>query len=136
MQATFRLDGIEGLTADLQQYGSDVLARVSDADQVTATRVQERARTNAPRDKGDLVEAIQVQGSGLTWFVGLVDEDLPSRGGENTAHRNPSVYGVWYEFGFKTRNIGTHAFMGPARDAEEEPHLNRLIEAMNGAVPT
>lgn len=133
-KASYTLGGLQGFAADLDHLGIEVVARASVAVETTALNVQRRAQANAPRDRGDLVASIRVEGRGLNWRVGLNDADIPSRGGRNSAHRNPSVYGVWYEYGFKTRHIATHPFMGPARDAEEGPHIDRLIDAVNGAL--
>lgn len=133
-KAFFTLNGLQGFTADLEHIGESLVVRASIAIEVTANRVQSRAQVLAPHDRGDLAATIKTAGQGLTRFVGLEDVDLPSRGGRNRAHRNPSVYGVWYEYGFKTRNIPAHPFMGPARDAEEAGHIERLIDAVNGAL--
>lgn len=132
-RAAFTIDGIQGLTADLDQYTESLRIRLVAATTATRLAVIADAQARAPRDQGDLVAAIQGQGAGLIQRVGLVDEDLVRRGGHNTAHRNPSVYGVWYEYGFKTRNIAAHAFMGPAAEAEAERHVDRLTDAINEA---
>lgn len=132
-KASFTLDGIQGLTAELESYDVQVRTRVALATQITRENVVARAQANAPKDKGDLTRSIQGRGTRSVQLVGLVDEDLSSRGGKNSAHRNPSVYGPWYEFGFKTRRISAHPFMGPAVDAEAQPHIDRLIDAVNGA---
>jgi len=131
-KASFTLDGIQGLTDALTAYDAQVRARIVIATHVTRENVVARAQANAPKDKGDLARAIQGRGTKSVQLVGLVDEDIPSRGGKNTAHRNPSVYGPWYEFGFKTRRISAHPFMGPAVDAEQQPHIDRLTDAING----
>lgn len=132
-RAAFIINGIEGLTSDLASLAGTIRVSVGRANGETAAAVQRRAQALAPKDKGDLARAIQTRGRDWNWRVGLVDQDLPSRGGRNTAHRNPSVYGVWYEFGFISRNIPQHPFMGPASQAEEGPHLERLINAINEA---
>ncbi len=101
---------------------------MNDLERKTAYAVKSRAQSYAPRDQGDLVNAIAAQQRGKTWVVGVLDVSLPSRGG-NTAHQHPSVYGVWYEFGFTTRKIARHAFMGPASDAEA-PHWESGLNAL------
>lgn len=130
-RASFQLHGFTGLQQALGALPKSVYAAVGIACHQTALAVQQRARQLAPKDKGDLARAITVQGRSANWRVGLVDEDVLSRGGRNTAHRNPSVYGVWYEFGFTTRKILKHPFMGPAAAAEEGPHEDRLRDAAN-----
>jgi len=132
MRANFTINGLSGLTEDLLALQNELRARVIAATSETKRRVIATAQANAPRDRGDLARAIQGSGTGLVQRVGLVDQDLPTRGGKNAAHRNPSVYGVWYEYGFKTRTIARHEFMGPAADAEEGPHQDRLAAAING----
>jgi hypothetical protein len=131
-KASFRLTGFLGLQDKLARLPKSAFIEVGIACHQTALAVQRRARQLAPKDKGDLMRAIQVAGRSANWRVGLVDEDVLSRGGRNTAHRNPSVYGVWYELGFTTRKILKHSFMGPAAAAEEGPHEDRLRAAASG----
>lgn len=124
--ASFKLQGMQGFKLALEQLPTTVYAAVGSACQQTALAVQQRARQFAPRDKGDLAAAIRVEGRGAHWRVGVAGDDVLSRTGRNAAHRHPSTYGVWYEFGFTTRKILKHPFMGPAADAEEGPHEDRL----------
>lgn len=132
-RAVFTINGIEGLATDLEFLASTIRVSVGRANGQTAAAVQSRAQALSPKDRGDLARSIQIRGRDLNWRVGLVDEDLLSRGGRNAAHRNPSQYGVWYEFGFVSRNISAQPFMGPASQAEEGPHLERLIAAIDEA---
>jgi hypothetical protein len=132
MKASFSLQGFLGLQAVLAKCPDIVRLEVGAACHQTALAIQRRAVANAPKDRGDLARSIQIAGSKMNWRVGLVDQDLPLRGGRNSAHRNPSVYGVWYEYGFKTRNIARHPFMGPAANAERERHEERLRDAASG----
>ncbi len=132
----FTLDGINRLRDVFKQI-PDVIQKPLDAlEQRTAFAVKARARGFAPRDQGDLINAIEAQRSGKSWIVGLLDVSLPSRGG-NTAHQHPSVYGVWFEKGFTHRKIARHSFMEPARNAEE-PHwesgLDQLARQIEDAV--
>jgi hypothetical protein len=60
------------------------------------------------------------------------DKRVASRGGSNPAHLNPGVYGVWYEYGFVTRNIQARPFMRPAAQSEEMAHRLRLSRALEG----
>lgn len=126
---SFELTGIRNLQAALERASQSVRAKVAAINEETARAIQARARANAPRDRGDLVRSIEVRGAGLNWRVGVVDARIPSRGGTNSAHLNPAVYGVWYEFGFVTRKIAAHPFMRPAVDAERQRYENRLREA-------
>lgn len=122
--ATFVKD-IEGLTPAMREACAPVVER-------TARRVELDAQARAPHDKGDLAASIEAQGRGLSWRVGIVDQDIPARGGTKSAHRNPSVYGVWYEIGFVTRRIEAHPFMGPARDAADVTYESDLAAAIDG----
>ena len=133
-KATYELIGLSTFVRDIQALAPEIRDRVEPVVQRTALEIQRDAQARAPRDKGDLASAIEAQGRGLSWRVGIVDRDIPARGGRNTAHRNPSVYGVWYEFGFVTRRIAKHEFMSPARDAADLHYENDLAQAVNGAL--
>lgn len=126
---SFDVLGLSTLTVSLDTLRDGVRAQLSHVVGESARSIQNRAAFNAPRDRGDLADAIEAQGKGLNWRVGIVDQSIPSRGGRNTAHLNPWVYGVWYELGFKSRKIEAHPFMGPAVDAVEPVH-NRKIDAV------
>lgn len=128
-RASFALQGFPGLQLALGELPKTVYANVGSACHQTALAVQQRARQLAPHDKGDLAAAIRVEGRSANWRVGLAGYDVLSRTGRNSAHRHPSVYGVWYEYGFTTRKILKHPFMGPASAAEEGPHEDRLRAA-------
>ena len=117
--ALFTLDGLNRLTDVLGQIPALIQKPLQRLERDTAFSIQAKARAGAPRDRGDLANAINAQQSGQSWIVGLVDASIPSRGGRNSAHLNPSVYGVWYEFGFTHRKIARHAFMLPAAQAAQ-----------------
>jgi hypothetical protein len=134
VRALFTLDGVRGLERALERGGEALKSRVGVACEQTARNVQQAAQRFAPRDRGDLIRAIKVAGKGLNWRVGVEDVTLTSRGGKNSAHQNPSVYGVWYELGFVTRNIHAHPFMKPAADGEERAHVERTEQALNAAI--
>ena len=114
----FALVGAAEFADDLKHAAGDLRTRAERHTRDTAIRIADRARVGAPRDRGDLQAAIGWDGSGLSYRVGIRDVTIPSRGG-NSAHQNPWVYGVWYEYGFVTRNISTQPFMRPAADAED-----------------
>jgi hypothetical protein len=133
VKALYRLDGVIGLEHALERGGDAIKRRVSVAVEQTARNVQRTARSLAPRREGDLINAIQVAGKGLNWRVGVDNVTLTRRGG-TSAHQNPSVYGVWYELGFVTRNIASHPFMKPAADSEEQAHVQRTEQAINAAI--
>lgn len=133
MKAHYRMEGVMGLKQALEQGGKDIQKRVSRALEQTAKNVQRTAQRLAPRETGALARAIQYTGKGLNWRVGIDDAQLAGRGG-SSAHQYPSVYGVWYELGFVTRNIQAHPFMKPAADAEEQAHVARTEAAINAAV--
>jgi hypothetical protein len=134
MRVSFELQGLKGLQDALKRSSSAVKARAADAMEDTAHAVQAHARMFVPRDKGDLARAIQMDGRGLNWRVGVVDARISSRGGSNAAHLNPAVYGIWYEYGFTTRNIQSRPFMKPAAEAERGAHQNRMKGALDAAL--
>lgn len=127
----FELVGMRGFEQALERASADVRRQCERVCQDTAFRVKHRAQALAPKDRGDLARNISVQGKGLSWRVGILDVSLPSRGGRNTAHQNPWVYGTWYEYGFVTRKIQARPFMRPAAEAEAPKHLEALSEAVN-----
>lgn len=133
MKAIFSVAGVNGLKDALERGGDNIKTRVGRACEQTAKRVQLRARAKAPRDKGDLIRAIQMAGKGLSWRVGVDNVTLALRGG-SSAHQNPSVYGVWYELGFVTRNIDAQPYMKPAAEDEEQGHVDRTEAAINSAL--
>jgi bacteriophage HK97-gp10 putative tail-component len=130
----YTVPNLRDFTARLEVASKEIRDRVGKASQQTAINVKNRAVLGAPRDKGDLANNIAVQGKGLNWRVGVLDVSLPSRGGNNSAHQHPWVYGIWYEFGFTTRNIRRHAFMEPAATAEESAHIQRVSEALDSSL--
>ena len=127
--ATFAVIGAVGLGRDLAAVRDDVRQGLEQIVEARALGVQSRAQARAPRDKGDLIAAIQAKGRGLSWRVGIVDRTIPGRGGHNTAHLNPWVYGVWYELGFVTRQIPAQPYMRPAAD-EEDALFQRDVDAL------
>ncbi len=127
------LTGIRGFEAALEKAGADITAKAADACQVTAFAVAQRAKAGVPVDQGDLKKFIAAQGRGLNWRVGILGGPAPGRHG-SPSHTHPSVYGVWYEYGFKTKHIDTYSYMRTSRDAEATPHRNRLADAINGAL--
>lgn len=133
MKAIFTVTGVRGLQQALERGGDTLRTRVSAAVEQTARQVQRSAQARAPRDKGDLIRAIQVAGKGLNWRVGIDNVTLALRGG-TSAHQHPSIYGVWYELGFITRNIQAQPFMKPAAESEESAHVARTEQAINAAV--
>lgn len=133
-KASFELVGLSSFVRDIQALTPEIRDRVAPVVERTARQIERDAQARAPRDRGDLARAIQARGRDLSWRVGVVDQDLPARGGRNAAHRNPSVYAVWYEYGFVTRRILAHPFMGPARDAAEVTYESELARAVDGAL--
>jgi len=124
---TFDVLGIRDLAVDLDGLRDEIRAGLGEVFRDSAFSVRDNAAFHAPRDKGDLSDAIQAQGKGLNWRVGIVDARIESRGGTNSAHLNPAVYGVWYEYGFVSRQIARHRFMGPAVE-HQEPIFNAGVD--------
>jgi hypothetical protein len=138
IQTLFSLSGARGFEADLALASKEIRKAVEQATQETAFAVRRRAIAEAKTfsDRGDLANSIASQGKGLSYRVGILDISLPWRGGHNTAHWNPWVYGVWYEYGFVTRKIHAHPFMRPAAEAEEAPHEQRIVAALDQSLRT
>lgn len=133
--ASFEMLGLGGFLADVDALRDDVRATLEGAVDTTTRNVQRRARSHVPRDRGDLANAIQTAGRGLSRSVGLADASVPSRGGRNSAHLNPWVYGLWVEIGLKHNpNYPKQPYMGPAVDQEEPFHVERCEQALNGAI--
>jgi hypothetical protein len=124
---TFDVLGLTALAGDLDAVRDDTRTLLGLVVAETAKSIRDKAAFKAPRDRGDLADAIQAEGRGLNWKVGIEDRDIQDRGGKNSAHRNPAVYGVWQELGFVSRQIKSTPFMGPAVD-EEEPIHNRKVD--------
>lgn len=132
--AEFQIVGVRGFEQALERASEEVRRRCARVVQDTAFRVKHRAQALAPKDRGDLARNIAAQGKGLNWRVGILDVTLPSRGGANSAHLNPWVYGVWYEYGFVTRNISAQPFMRPAAEAEAARHQDALTQALSSGL--
>lgn len=130
MRALYEIPAARGFERALERASAEARKRAERVSRDTAINVTRRARALAPRDRGDLINAISFDGKGLNWRVGLVDTRIPSRGGDNSAHLNPSVYGVWYEFGFVSRQIQRREYMGPSSRAEQPRHAEALAQAL------
>lgn len=131
---SYQLTGLRDLTAVLERASVEVRTAVERVNRDTAYAIRDRAKGYAPRDKGDLIASISVDGKGMNWRVGLRDARIPSRGGHNSAHLNPSVYGTFIEYG--TKNYPRHPFMRPAVDAERGRYEERLNAAARGLTTT
>lgn len=130
----FDVLGLGGFQGDLDAIRDSVRAELIDVCDDTARGIQYRARVLVRRRRGDLAGAIQIAGKGLTRSVGLDDRSIPSRGGTNTAHLNPWVYGLWVEQGLKHRRMEPQPYMGPSADAEEPQHQARVEAALNRGI--
>lgn len=133
MKASYELKGVRGLQLALENASEQMTKRVSTAMERTAKLVQAEARRLVPKDEHDLERAIQIAGKKLSWRVGLDDAPVTSRGG-SSAHQHPSVYGIWYEFGFTKKNIDAKPYMGPASQSQERAHVERTEDAINAAL--
>lgn len=109
-----------------------VLTFLKTSNLTTAQLIRARARMAVRKRSGDLEKAIDFTGKGMELRVGIVDADVESRGGRNSAHRNPSVYGAWSEFGRKGQKA--HPFLRPAADGQRADHSNRTIQAVRAAI--
>lgn len=126
--------GLGGFVGDLNTLRTSVRTRLEDALAKSAEAVKFGAIVRVPRDQGDLANAIAVGGKGVNRSVGIDDKSVPQRGGRNSAHLNPWVYGLWVEIGLRNRRMAPRPFMGPAADAEEPKHLQRVEDALNEAI--
>jgi hypothetical protein len=123
---TYTLTGLKDLRDVFGKIPAALEGPIGKVNRDTAGAIQARARSLAPHDKGDLIRQIAAASNdGITWRVGILDTTL-SRGGKNSAHQHPSVYGVWYEYGFVHRKIAAHPFMRPAAKAEETQYQQRI----------
>lgn len=129
----FELVGARNFEALLDRASLEVHRQVERVCQETAFRIVQRAKSLAPRDQGHLQSVIAAKGKGTSWRVGLLDTRFPSRGG-SSSHQHPWVYGVWYEYGFVTRNIPRRPFIRPAAESEEARHEAALAEALNAGL--
>ena len=134
IQPLFSLQGVRGIQDLVERASKQTKTELEKACRNTAQAVAARAKHAAPRDRGDLAGSIAIDGKGTSWRVGLIDRRIPSRGGNNSAHLNPSVYGVWYEFGFTSRNIARREFMYPAAEAEAAAHEQRISAALEAGL--
>lgn len=130
----FSLLGLTSFTGDLDALRDDVRDRLEAVIVDTQDRIVRGALQRVPRREGDLANAIQKAGTGLSRSVGLADQAVPQRGGTNTAHRNPWVYGQWVENGLKNRDMLPQRFMGPAADEVEPGHLEQVESVLNGVL--
>lgn len=130
---SYTMTGLRDLTAVLERAGAEVRAAVARVNRETAYAIKGSARRYAPRDRGDLINAIAVSGKDLNWRVGISDITLTFRG-RNTAHQHPSVYGRFIEYG--TINYPRHPFMRPAVDGEQSRYEERLNAAARGLETT
>lgn len=134
IQPLISLQGVRGIQDLVERATTETKRGLERACRTTAQAVAARAKQGAPKDRGDLAASIATEGKGTSFRVGVVDRSIPSRGGSNSAHLNPSVYGVWYEFGFVTRKIASRPFMYPAAEAEQGAHEQRIGAALNTAL--
>ena len=132
MQVLYSLQGARGIQDLIERASKAMQADLERACRDTAFAVRRKARSNAEviRDRGDLIASIEADGKGTSWRVGLVDRRIPSRGGRDSAHLNPSIYGVWYELGFVTRRIAASPFVNPAAESEAQAHEDRIMRAV------
>jgi HK97 gp10 family phage protein len=120
----FQMQGLRDLTVALDRAGTIARREVGAYNRQTALTVKALAQARVPRRRGTLANNIAVEGKDLVWSVGLIDQRYEGRGGRNSAHLNPSVYGRFIEFG--TRNYPRHPFMRPAADEAQRRYPTGL----------
>lgn len=126
--------GVDGL-AELQQKFREApgvfLKELKISNLTTAQLIRARARMAVQKDRRDLEQAIEIVATGKEFKVGILDRDVASRGGTNSAHRNPAVYGAWSEFGRPGQR--PQPFLRPSADGQRRDHGNRTIAALKSA---
>ena len=93
----------------------------------TVQMVRQSAMSRAPSDRGDLRANVVITGrpTSLTQRVGPRDVDLPSRGGKNSFHRNPGVYGI-QGVEYATKHTRAQPWLKPALEAAGPWYLAAL----------
>ena len=130
----YEIPAARSFATELDKASKEIKALAAREVLETARLIARLAKAKAPFDKGDLRNAITFEAKGLNGKVGIDDRRIASRGGNNSAHLNPWVYGVWYEYGFVTRRISTQPYMRPAADAVEPSHVARMEAAVNASL--
>lgn len=112
--------------AMLEAFGPAAQPHVFEASRITATRVQQEARSRARRATGVLQNAITVEelppGLGFEVFVDEMSDERGPRSDE---------FALWHEAG--TVKMKPQAFMGPAAQLEEGSHLRLISDALDAA---
>jgi hypothetical protein len=132
----YEITGIRALELRLDRVAASERVAVGEACAETAIGVEQRAKTHLlqHRDRGDLIRAVGRSGRGLRYRVGIEDGAVPARGGTNTAHLNPWVYGRFLHYGTRHPVRDAFPFMEMAAAAEQAPHERRLARALGEAV--
>lgn len=125
MAITTELEGIGAL-----QHALKTIPKLARAELVrlvarSSGAVFIRAIQLVPHERGDLREAIQQQGRGLSARVGIAHGDT-GRGGSGS-HADPSIYGRFVEFG-SIKNQPPKPFMRTAVDEEAVRFDGRVRE--------
>lgn len=116
MTVTTRIDGLDGLAASLRAAPRATRKLLRGLLRDSAGRVAAQAKTNAPRDRGDLQNAITVAGRGLSWRAGIASGPAPGRTGSRT-HVDPAIYGTLVHNG--SSRTAARPFMRAPAQAEE-----------------
>jgi hypothetical protein len=125
------LIGLPEMQRKFREAPGVFLAELKVSNRTTAQLIKARARMAAAKVRRDLEQAIDIVATGREFKVGILDRDVPGRGGKNTAHRNPSVYGPWSEYGRPGQRA--KPFMRPSADGQRRDHGNRTIQAIRAA---
>lgn len=128
------INALAAFTGDLDALRDDIRERIVAAADRGVRAVQRGAQRRVPKDRGDLSNAIEVAGKGISRAVGISGDSVPSRGGHNLSHLSPWSYGEWIERGLKSRHLEAQPFMGPAADTEEPNILRDFEQAVDGAL--
>lgn len=115
MATTIAIEGLDGLRRALRAVPKIARKELATMLIHSTSAIYVRALANAPRDRGDLIDAIGETGAGLRRRVGIKREAITGRGGSR-AHQDPAIYAVYQERG--TAKQSPRPFMRPAADEE------------------
>lgn len=114
---TVKVEGVADAMKALEKQGRTIGEALAEVPPIAAEAIRDDARRNAPKDSGDLRDAIGYELDGDTAEVKIL---------------NASRQGVWYahfvEFG--TSRQAAQPFMGPAAETERGRLRSRVVDAV------
>ncbi len=134
--ATVLVRGLDGAGAKFDSLPDVFQRRLLEALTESASYIARDAAARCPvgsppdRHPGDLKRAIAFKVFNTRAIVGLV-MDAFVRGGKNSAHQHPAVYGRFVEFG--THNMAAKPFMRPAAEVGRVVFPSSVAKAAKAA---